>query len=317
MCIFKKISRLFETKYWYHSRKITTLYFDDDSQKFEDSYQKEKAKGVLSSYWNGEYDLCRTMLLKLENMFWKLHKNGVTLNYYFYAEDIEKFASDDDKIFISRKVINQTVKKGKKLWLFNENVAKNVSESVLVHFYLVYKDDSNLILTCTSDTEIPPKSIPKGKRLYEIKTFKNENGKQQFEEIESPQYKTRLEETAIDFGKVEKENLAQKILSDVSVQFGEKIKSYLKSHAEIKVNENNLLPLKSLILKNCDECGGFGIEEIPNFSKNLKQHATGNFIKCKELLHLRRLIKKLLLVLKNLHTEESEQKRQEFVQDDF
>ncbi len=311
MRIFNKIARHFETRYWYYSRKITTLYFDEDSKKFKNSFPKEKAKDILRSYWNGEADLWRTMLLKLENMFWFLHKNGVTLNYYFYEDDIEKYASDEDKIFISEKVINQTVAKGEKLWLFNGSVAKDISESGLVHFYLVYKDDSDLILTCTSDVEIPTKSIPKGKKLYEIKTFKDENGKIQFEEKVSPQYKTKTEENAIDFGKVESGNLAQKILSDVSAQFDEKIKSYLKSHPEIKVNENDLLPLKKLILKNCDKCGGFEIAEIPNFSKTLKEHARGNFIKCKELLHLRHLIKKLLSAMDDFHSEESEQERRD------
>lgn len=317
MRIFNKITRHFETRYWYHSRKITTLYFDEDSQKFETSFPKECAKDILSSYWNGEADLWRILLLKLENMFWSLHKNGVTLNYYFYETDIEKFASDEDKIFISEKVINQTVKKGEKLWLFNGSVAKNISESGLVHFYLVYKDDSDLILTCTSDVEIPAKSISKGKKLYEIKTFKDENGKLQFEEKESPQYELKAEETAADFGKTESENLAEKILSDVSAQFEEKIKSYLKSHPEISVNEKDLLPLKNFILKNCDKCGGFEISEIPNFSKNLQSRAAGNFIKCKELLHLRHLIKNLLSAMDNLHSEESDQKRQDLYKQIF
>lgn len=124
MCIFNKIARHFETRYWYHSRKITTLYFDEDSQKFETSFPKERAKDIFSSYWNGEADLWRILLLKLENMFWSLHKNGVTLNYYFYETDIEKYASDEDKIFISKKVINQTVKKAKNAGFLTEAFQK-------------------------------------------------------------------------------------------------------------------------------------------------------------------------------------------------
>lgn len=142
----------------------------------------------------------------------------------------------------------------------------------MVHFYLAYKNGSDLLLACTSDKEIPQNLIPKTKKLYEVKTFKYENGKLWFEE---------------------------------------KIKSYLKSHSEINVSENDLLPLKNLILKNCDKCGGFEIAEIPNFEKNLKEHAVGNFIKFKQFLHLHHLVKNLLTVLENLHTEESEQKRQD------
>lgn len=317
MRIFNKIAQHFETRYWYHSRKIAALYFNEDSQKFENSFPKERAKDILGSYWNGEADLWRTFLLKLENMFWALHKNGVELDYYFYVDDIEKFASDDDKILISKKVINQTVAKGEKLWLFNGRASKNLSESGTVHFYLARKNDSDLILTCSSDKEIPQNLIPKGKKLYEIKTFKDENGKLQFEEKESPQYELKSEMTVIDFGEVEKENLAEKILFDVSAQFDEKINAYLKSHSEIKVDESNLLPLKKLVLKNLHECNGFEIAEIPNFSKKLKEHATGNFIKCKELMHLRHFIKKLLSVLENLHTEEGEQDRQDLYRQIF
>lgn len=132
-----------------------------------------------------------------------------------------------------------------------------------------------------------------------------------------PQYKLKEEETVVDFGKVEKENFAEKILSDFSVQFEEKIKSYLKSHSEINMSENDLLPLKNLILKNCDKCGNFEIAEIPNFEKNLKEHAVGNFIKFKQFLHLRRLVKNLLSALDNLNSEESGRKRQDLYKQIF
>lgn len=55
----------------------------------------------------------------------------------------------------------------------------------------------------------------------------------------------------------------------------------------------------------------FVCRSISNASKKLKEHATGNFIKCKQLLHLCRLVKNLLSALDNLHTEESVRERQE------
>lgn len=298
MILLKKIKsaifRHFELCYWYRLRKIKELYFDDEDAKWKNSLHKTKAKNILASTWNGEDDLWRTMLLKIDHEFWNLHKDGFELNYYFSKHDIEKYASDDDKKFIVQKILDSTLGNNKKLWIFNGKTDKKTSESGLVHFYLVYKNGSDLLLTCESDKEIPQKLIPKNKRLYEIKTFKDANGKLQFEKKESPRYELKSQETIIDLGKVEKENLTEKILNEDSDFLKNDFEKFLSEHSEINVEPDKIFSLQNFILEQIDKCNGFKIEELPNLSAELKKHARGNFIKCRDLLRLRHLIKNLL-----------------------
>ena len=298
MKLLKKIKsaifRHFELRYWYRIRKITELWFDDEDAKWKNSFHKTKAKNILESTWNGEGDLWRTMLLKIDHEFWNLHKYGVELNYYFSEHDIEKYASDDDKEFIVQKILNSTLGNNKKLWLFNGTTDKKTSESGLVHFSLKYNGKS-LSLVAEYDKEIPKSTISKRKKLYELSTYKDKNGKIKFDlSKEVPQFKVSSEIVAAQVKNVEKENLVEKILNEDSDFLKKDFERFLSEHSEINVEQDNIFPLQNLILEQIDKCNGFKIEELPNLSTGLKKYARGNFIKCRDLLHLRHLIKNLL-----------------------
>lgn len=258
MKMIKNIKKFFETEYWYRWRKIISYWFDKDDKKYKVSYYPKKASNIINSTWEGENDLLMIMLLKADHMFWNLKKYGMELNYYFYNSDIQKYGSTEDKIYILRKIINSL--KNQRFFLFNGTVEdKALSESGLVHFYLS-KNERYICIEADLDKKNP-----------------NEDG-----------YRTLL---TVKAGVYELYNDTPKEIEKLLNYLARDVREYVDIHnISVKVNLNDLKEI--IIAAKSDE--GFEIKELPYLSRELKNHAIGNFVKCKEILHLRHLIKNIL-----------------------
>lgn len=302
MHIVRDIKRIIEKKidreYWYNHRKITNLWFDDDDKKWHDSKYPGHARTVTDCTWEGEWDLWCSMLLKLDHMFWNIKTYGVEANYYFYSGDIEEYANDNDKRILAKKVIQHALLEKKeilsnKLWLFSVDVDRKYSDNGKAEFYLqTTKDFKHLVLTVKTNELIPPKQIKKKDKMYTIDSYIDENGKRQWTHKEAEQYRRKFGEVLNQWELPEKD-AADFILDKIDTLATKRCKDYAREvfDGELDFNVN----MMDIAMNRLDQyCPSFEIEEMPLFSEELKKHATGNFVKCRDMLHLRHLIKKLL-----------------------
>lgn len=248
--MFKKY---FEIKYWYRWRILNKIWYNEENNKYytlkEKQFPSYKAKNVLKSTQNGEYDLWQIMLLKLEHMFWNLHKHGIETKYYFYDSDIEKYATEKDKIFLAKKVLKSTLFNNHEFWIKDISIKNNI-----LGIYLNFENNKiNLYL-------------------------KNSKG-----------IKEILDTWNLSFNE---ERALNQLLDQINILLNRKIKYYLKENYDIEWQNISILDLA--ISKQNQYCNSIEIEEMPEISKELKKYAVGNFVKCKQILQLRRLIKKFL-----------------------
>lgn len=251
--MFKKLKKYFEIKYWYRWRILNKIWYDEENNKYhtlkEKHFPSYKAKNVLESTQNGEWDLWQTMLLKLEYMFWNLHKHGIETKYYFYDSDIEKYATEKDKIFLAKKVLKSTLFNNHEFWIKNISIKNNI-----LGIYL---------------------NLENNRVFLNLELNKNN--------------KIILDNWNLSFN--EDRSLDQ-LLDQINILLNKKIKEYLKANYDIEWQNISILDLA--ISKQNQYCNSIEIEEMSKISKELKKHATGNFVKCKQILQLRRLIKKFL-----------------------
>lgn len=248
--MFKKY---FEIKYWYRWRILNKIWYNEENNKYytlkEKQFPSYKAKNVLKSTQNGEYDLWQIMLLKLEHMFWNLHKHGIETKYYFYDSDIEKYAAEKDKIFLAKKVLKSALFNNHEFWIKDISIKNNI-----LGIYLNFENNKiNLYL-------------------------KNSRG-----------IKEILDTWNLSFNE---ERALNQLLDQINILLNRKIKYYLKENYDIEWQNISILDLA--ISKQNQYCNSIEIEEMPEISKELKKYAVGNFVKCKQILQLRRLIKKFL-----------------------
>lgn len=303
--IKRKVSQFFETDYWYRRRKINRYWYDEDDNKWHKCDKRSwpyRAQDILVSTWEGETDLWYTMLLKLDHMFWNLRKYGNEANYYFYSSDIEKFANDNDKTILAKKVLKSalldehTAFANNRLWLGSVKVDKKYSDNESIDFYLCLDKMSNggykLNLIAQSSQLIPADQIKKKNRLWTLSSYIDENGKRQFKHEEAAQYRAKSIEDLYEWTVDADKDIIYFVLNSIDLQMARRISSYAKEFdASWDINRT----VKTIALDRLDQyCPDFAIEEIPSLSRELKQHATGNFVKCQQILHLRHLIKNLL-----------------------
>lgn len=251
--MFKKIKKYFEIKYWYRWRILNKVWYNEVDNKYytlkEKYFPKYKAKNVLESTQNGEYDLWQIILLKLDHMFWDLHKQGIETKYYFYNSDIEKYATEKDKIFLAKKVLESTLFNNQEFWIKNISIKNNI-----INIYL---------------------SLENNKISLNFELNKNN--------------KIILDNWTLSFNK---ERALDQLLDQVNILLNKRIKDYLKENYNIEWQNISILDLA--ISNQNQYCNSIEIEEMPKISKELKKHAAGNFVKCKQILQLRKLVKKFL-----------------------
>lgn len=311
MGIFREIKRVvsqfFETEYWYRFRKISRFSYDAESDTFIRNRWPIKARDILTSTWDGEYDIMQMMLMKVEHMFWNLHKHGVECKYYIYSDIFDKYATKTDRELVVAKALREAFADYdmQDIFLFNGEVNKKISDSGIVHFYLRYDmKQKQMQIVAITDEQIPPESIPKHKKMYELDTIRDEDGKLKLSHKEAPAYKNKKEEiiwtcpnslSSAEVGEFDIEKARNFFKVTGIKNFEPFISGYVEKN-NVKVDDDSKEMLKDatrFVIRHIDPVE-FSIEELPKLSKQLKEHARGNFVKCRDLLKLRRLIGKCL-----------------------
>lgn len=296
--IFREIKRVasqfFEREYWYSKRKVTHLWYDEDDSKWKDSSYPKNAKTVMNSTWEGETDIWYTVLLKLDHMFWNLRKYGVEKEWYIYSSDIQTYGTKEDKAFLTSKVVETAFReerKFKNIFLANADISKDLSDNSVIGFFLKYDEPHHtMYLTGKTNKLIPQDKIPKKKKFYTLESYKDENGKIIFESVLADQYET-MKEYVIDSVVNEDVHECERVLS---LRFERSMQDFLKQY---DVKNFSAGSLNDLILDRIDEIGvNYSVADRLRLSKELKAHAIGNFVKCRDILHLRHLIKNLLKI---------------------
>lgn len=297
---------MFETIYWYHLRKIKRSWYDEDQRKWIECDKRSwpyRAHDILASAWEGETDLWYNMLLKIDHMFWNLKKYGNEANYYFYSSDIEKFANGNDKVILAKKVLKSalfdehTAFASNKLWIGSIDVDKRVSDNEKLDVYLCYYPKTgHLALQTETNEAIPSEQIKKKSKMYTLSSYIDENGKRQFKHEEATQYRKKSD-WALEIWHLSKDLTEDETLDYVLNRIDTLMNKRLIDHLEDYNAEWSFKSMLDVALDRLDQyCPEFSIGEIPSLSRELRQHATGNFVKCQQILHLRRLIKKMLNV---------------------
>lgn len=256
------ISQFFERSYWYGNRKITKLWFDEDTNKWENVAYPKNARNIMNSTWEGESDIWYTVLLKLDHMFWDLKKYGFEKDYYFFKNDIIKYGTKEDKRFLITGALKEAFKELNEIWIFDGNINLSPTETQGCFFYLTY-DKNKLNLICAYKKE---KEKEKEREKTIVESWK----------IENDDFGSLAVKTDLNYSKAFKS-----FLDDLNIETVVKI-SYLAD----------------IILESLDVATyfNFAIKDINKISKQLRKYAAGNFVKCRDILHLRHLIKNLMRV---------------------
>lgn len=286
----RNINQFFETEYWYRFRKPISLWYDEDTKKFEKSLYPENAGEILADTWNGESDLWNILLLKIDHMFYNLRKYGNEANYYFDESDVKKYSNKNDKIFLAKKTVKELLFKTRDtFWLFNWGCDESISEDGNIHFYIKASEDlKDLVLIATTSKEIPQDKIPKEKKLYTLDFTKDENGKISFANKLAKQYK---DSNVIPLRAWKVEGSLEDFLIDLNI-FDDLAIENIKETFGIDLQESRK-GIDFIIESFSMYCPDVKTEEIHLLSEKLREHARGNFIKCRRILELRHLIKNL------------------------
>lgn len=258
------ISQFFETEYWYRFRSLTSLWYDDEDQKYYKCSSLNKARDIITSTWEGENDILNIMILKIDQMFWSLKKYGVEKNYYIYENDIFKHRTEEDKKIILTGALKETLTNDKKIWLFSGETPKSVNGKC--DFYIKYDNvNFEIVVYCNIYKNGKQKKYEVGKEIvlqeYEMSDTDNV-GDFVVSKLDSIFYAINVFVEAENMPPIEITNLGEYLIT--------KLDTYLYY--------------------------GFPMKDVCRLSKELRQQAVGNFVKCKDLLHLRRLIKNILKI---------------------
>lgn len=293
--IKRTVSQLFEREYWYSFRRLPSYWLDDDGKWKEG--RKHRALDVTNSTWNGDYDMLEAMLLKVDHMFWNLHKHSVEKDYYFFASDILKYGNESDKDFIVKKILKNIVENpGAKVWLYNAKCSKDISENGELSFYLQYDKESRafdlVLVTQMRMSEAEEKAYNKKHRTYKL-----ENGNiVKAEDVE--RYKTKLQSYLNVWQHEPDEKPEDFAFETVLNEIGNSVSEYFAKMDIEKPDGLDEVSYKELLLKRIDtniaSSVDFKISDMSKLSAELKEHAVGSFVKCKNILHIRHLLKKAI-----------------------
>lgn len=293
--IKRAVSQLFEREYWYSFRRLPSYWLDDDGKWKEG--RKHRALDVTNSTWNGDYDMLEAMLLKVDHMFWNLHKHSAEKDYYFFASDILKYGNESDKDFIVKKILKSMAESpGAKIWLYNAECSRDISESGKLSFYLQYDKESRafdlVLVTQMRMSEAEEKAYNKKHHSYKL-----ENGNiVRAEDVK--RYKTKLLSYLDVWQRGPDEKPEDFAFDTVLNEIGKPVSEYFAKMGIEKPDGLDKISYKELLLKRIDtniaSSVDFEISDMPKLSAELKEHAVGSFVKCKNILHIRRLLKKAI-----------------------
>lgn len=286
----RHISQLWETEWWYRFRKIHRYWLDVDTGRWEKCVPQDHARDIITSTWEGENDLWGAMLLKLDHMFWSLRKYGEEKKYYFWSLDA---ATKEDRRFLAAKKLEDALLKEGEVYLCNAYTDSYViSNDGIVNFYLKYYENEAVLLMKTHK-QIPPETIPKKKKLYTLKTWRDSEGKLHWsDKNEAPQYRN-IESAEIcrtvrhpgDFA-----GIARVVIESLRAWVSKSVNDF-EIETDLSGDESEVL--ERILLERTDDID-LEIKDLPSLSPQLRATAAGNFVKCRDILHLRRLIKNLL-----------------------
>lgn len=300
------IEQFFERRYWYFWRPIWNAYYNEDTKKFQNSDYPKSARTVADSTWEGESDLWGMFLLKLDHMIYNIHKYGHEKKYYFFPSDIEQYASEQDKYRFAFKVAHNIYDHN--IWVLNARTEdREFSASSNVHFYLTYdevNDPSKIYLIAKTDELIPQNTIPKSKKLYTMKEKLDDKGNFiGYEHELADQFKDHEKYAVYDWAVSRDEKLTDSkadfvVVNKVSIDVFKRIKDFCDLHNLIIYDEymKYVVGEKSFVDMLAENVDSVDVEisEIHLLSPELRAHATGQFIKVRDMLHLRHVIKKLI-----------------------
>lgn len=326
--LFHSVKRFFdkfiEIEYWYRFRKIKTFWFDDDKNKYELSTYPGRAENVLRSTWEGETDILYHLLLKLDHMFWNLKKYGVEKDYYIYSTDIHKYATVKDIQIIIRNIIKQNLNKRGIHVLSYKTTNASLSNSGYLRFYLRKNFDKNSIqLVVAGDKLIPQNKIPKSKKLYSIDSSWGDNGEFKYQRHLADQYKEVDIDVIGEWRLDSIKDIESYVLDKVSLFLDRDIYDYLKKEDKnfLKKDWSPVVLNESLIDRlDTNVQLDYNFKDISQLSEGLRKHAVGNFVKCRDILHLRRLVKDIIKLDSNNNkydylwiSENDDKKRNEMI----
>lgn len=293
--IKRTVNQFFEREYWYSFRKLPNYWLDEDGKWKEG--RKRRASDITNSTWNGDYDILEEMLLKVDHMFWNLHKYSVEKDYYFFASDILNHGNNNDKDFFVKKILKNMVNNpGARIWLFNAKCSKDISEDGKLSFYLQY-DKDNYAFDLVLVTQM--RMNEEEERAYNKKysSYKLENGG--IVKNENPiRYKTKLlsylEVWQPEINETPEDFAFEKVLREI----GKAIIKYFNMNDIEKPEGIDKISYKDLLLKRIDTNVASNVDleisDMPNISAELKKYAMGTFIKCKNILRIRHLLKRAI-----------------------
>lgn len=256
------IKRHFKRNYFFFSKKIKEYYYDETTGTyFLDKKDKTRAKDILSCWWNGDNGILNVMILKIEQMFFEIKKNGNHSYNYVMSQSV--LGNDKDKNWALSKVLTKMNKTHKKEFITNVDCEE--SDSGLKHIYLVDEDKMFKVYEKT-DEVINPKKIPKNKKLYTIEGLDSTVSPSKIKSVEAPQYKTKNSIMVFECDRL-----------DQAMRF---------FHIEYNVNLIDKLLLNQQSFE-------VGVKDYCLISKELKSEIYGQRNTLKELLHLRRLVKNI------------------------
>lgn len=286
--IKRHISQFFETEYWYRFRRLPNKRYDEDVQKFVESKEKTYARDYLTCTWNGEEDILNIMLLKIEHMFWNLKNYGNQSFFYLDAYNLmkkyRKNIPQSDIEWAMAKLYKICLKE--KLWIGNTytkeylsddpsdliNDKEHNSDSGLCHYYLTQQSDNavKFIIGHETDSLIPTKEIPKKKKLYELVDGDLSKWK------EAAQYRSAgfVEDFSLYADKKE------------PIEFFESLQKEINRH---KIPIKNVVDEILLGIQTFD----ISMTDYIELSSETQKLVRGNRRILTELLHLRRLIKRI------------------------
>lgn len=292
--IFRKakrhISQLLETEYWFRFRKIHRYWLDDDTGKWEKCVPQDYARDIITSTWEGENDIWGVALLKLDHMFWNLRKYSVEKKYYFWNLDA---ATKEDRRLLAAKKLKDVLSEKKELYLCNAYTDSDaISDDGIVNFYLKHCENET-ILIMKIHRQIPPETIPKKKKTYTLDTWRDSDGKlHRDSKKEAPQYRSvevaeiaRTARSLDDFA-----GIAKIVVENMRVWVSNPANDF---RIETDLNREPDKALERILLERTEDID-LEVEDMPKLSPQLRATAAGNFVKCRDILHLRRLIKNLL-----------------------
>lgn len=278
MLVFKTwrrvIKQFFEINYWYCSRRLLDLSFDEEKNKYVRT--KDRAFHISKCTWEGTYDILNMMQLKIEHIFYNLKRYGVEANWYIFGSHLENCSKKDQKIFLQALIDSAVnyVENPKKCYKYLEKDTK--LRTISIPFWIAsghINEDTQAKLKgfIVNYYDKKWKNIIDTKLSFYFEIHGNINKEVKTTEYDfSERTLTQLEDILRDLDK--------KIKEKVDYSFGFKDEDII---------------LKNLVAAHSADSVYLTPAIYCQLSAKTKAKCMGNRVKLRKLLELRRLIRKV------------------------